>query len=226
MAEVSRETEQRPPQQLLDRLFASRLPIIESYVALLATRGVERGLLGPREAPRLWSRHILNCAVLSDLVPTGSALADLGSGAGLPGCVLAIARPDVHVTLIEPLLRRSVFLLEVRESLHLDNVEVVRARADEVRRPTAFDLVTARAVAPLHMLVQWALPLCRAGGELVAVKGKSASAELRRARPVMRQLDAGPVSIEQLGTGVLEVATTVVRIQSNGQRSSGRRGSS
>jgi len=156
--------------------------LAERYAALLATDGVVRGLIGPREAPRLWDRHLLNSAVVGACVPDGATVGDVGSGAGLPGLALAIARPDVKVTLIEPLLRRTRFLDEAVESLGLgDQVEVLRARAEELHGQRTFDVVTARAVAPLERLARWCLPLVVRHGELVALKGSSVADEIDEA---------------------------------------------
>src|SRR4051794_3351160 len=152
-----------PPLPAARSVFGDHLPLAEHYAQLLATDGVVRGLIGPREAPRLWDRHLLNCAVLSELIDTDAYVVDVGSGAGLPGIVLAIARPDLLVTLVEPLARRCDFLVEAVEALALEErVEVVRARAEEYTGPLA-DIVTARAVAPLDRLAGWCLPLARAG---------------------------------------------------------------
>ncbi len=190
-----------------------RLSLAESYAELLATAGVERGLIGPREAPRLWERHLLNCAVLGDLVPRGVTVADVGSGAGLPGLVLAIARPDLQVTLIEPLLRRTRFLEEAVEHLGLTGqVAVLRGRAEEVAGEGLFHTVTARAVAPLDRLAGWCLPLAAPGGELVAMKGASAPAEVAQAEPALRKLGCWPVVVEELGSGVLDEPTWAVRV--------------
>jgi 16S rRNA (guanine527-N7)-methyltransferase len=210
---VSRETE-RPDAAVIADWFGAGTAQIERYAELLATEGVRRGLIGPRELPRLWTRHLVNCVVVHRLMAAGSSVADLGSGAGLPGVVLAVARPDLSVTLIEPLLRRSRFLEEVTDDLGLSNVEVVRARAEELPGRATFDVVVARAVAPLDRLARWALPLCRPGGELLAIKGSSASAELEQATEALTRLHAGPASIEMCGAGVVEPATTVVRILS------------
>ena len=139
-----------------------------------------RGLIGPREAPRIWDRHLLNCAVLTDVLPDGTDVCDIGSGAGLPGLVLAIRRPDLRVTLVEPLLRRTTFLSEVVERLGLDNVEVRRGRAEELHGSAEFSVVTSRAVAPLPRLLAWSMPLVRQGGALVAMKGSSALDEVER----------------------------------------------
>ena len=190
-----------------------QLPMIEQYAALLATEGVIRGLIGPREVPRLWDRHILNSALMADLLPQDSTLADIGSGAGLPGLVLAIGRSDVHVTLIEPLLRRTTFLSEVVAELNLDNVEVVRGRAEEVHGKLTFDVVTSRAVAPLPRLLAWSMPLVAQDGRLLALKGSNIADELVAVLGDLRRgLCTEPV-IHSLGgsdglstTHVLEVA--------------------
>ena len=170
---------------------SGRLALAERYAAWLADDGVVRGLIGPREAPRLWERHLLNCAVLGEAVPAGARVADLGSGAGLPGLVLAIARPDVHVTLVEPLLRRTTFLEEVCADLAphgLDNVSVVRGRAEALHGERTFDVVTARALAPLERLLGWGMPLVAPHGALVAMKGSSAGEEIEAAAPVLHRL--------------------------------------
>ena len=151
------------------------------YGRLLATEGTVRGLIGPRELPRLWERHLLNSAAIASLVPAGARVVDVGSGAGLPGIPLALARPDLTVTLLEPLARRVAFLTECVDRLGLERVTVVRGRAEEgpVRRALGgADVVTARAVAPLDKLAGWCLPLLRPGGLLLAMKGSTAAAEL------------------------------------------------
>jgi 16S rRNA (guanine527-N7)-methyltransferase len=153
-----------------------RLSLLVRYAELLATEGVLRGLIGPREVPRLWDSHLLNCALVGPLVPEGASVADLGSGAGLPGLVLAIARPDLRVSLIEPMARRVAFLEEACAELGLGSVEVVRGRAEECR--SRFDVVTARALAALPKLLGWGMPLVAEGGQLLAMKGSSAAAEI------------------------------------------------
>ncbi len=190
-----------------------RLALAIEYAELLATDGVTRGLIGPREPPRLWERHLLNCAVLGEIVPQGATLADVGSGAGLPGLVLAIARPDLQVTLVEPLLRRTRFLDEVVARLGLDSqVSVVRGRAEDLADETSFHIVTARAVAPLERLARWCLPLVSSGGELIAMKGAGVEAEVTQAEADLRRLGSWPVSIVQLGTDVLAEPTWAVRL--------------
>jgi 16S rRNA (guanine527-N7)-methyltransferase len=186
--------------------------LAERFAHLLATEATVRGLIGPREVPRLWERHLLNCAVVADVLPQGATVADIGSGAGLPGLVLAIRRPDLAVTLVEPLLRRTTFLEEAVVELGLDHVEVVRARAEELAGRRSFDVVTSRAVAPLDRLARWSLPLVRPGGEMVAMKGSSAGAELESARPALRKLGGQVRGIELLGRGLLHTPVTVVRV--------------
>lgn len=200
---------------LLVSWFGEAAPLARRYVDLLATEGVQRGLLGPREVPRLWTRHIFNCVVVHPLIARSRSVADLGSGAGLPGVVLALARPDVHMTLIEPLWRRTRFLDLVVQELALPNLTVVRSRAEELAGEVVFDVVVARAVAPLERLVGWALPLCREGGELLAIKGSTACDELARAQGALTRLRAGAATIDTCGVGVVEPATTVIRIRSH-----------
>ena len=194
------------------RVFGSRLPLAERYVEHLATSGMERGLLGPREVPRLWSRHVLNCAVVADLIPDSSRVADVGSGAGLPGLCLAIARPDLHMTLIEPLERRVTWLNEVIQDLGLDNVRVIRGRAEQVVGDVDVDVVTARAVSALSGLAGLTIPLLHGHGEVLAIKGRSAAEEVDKAAKQIRKLGGKETSVVTAGGDVLEEHTTVVRI--------------
>ncbi|HEY0950298.1 16S rRNA (guanine(527)-N(7))-methyltransferase RsmG [Nocardioides sp.] len=190
-----------------------RLPLAERYAELLATEGVLRGLIGPREAPRLWDRHLVNCALLASAIPTGASVCDVGSGAGLPGLVLAIARPDLRVTLVEPLLRRTTFLTEVVSELELATVEVVRARADALHGERRFAVVTSRAVAPLERLLDWSMPLVEPSGELLAMKGSSAAVEVEDAAAALNRWGCGVPEIRDLtapGGGVSP--TVVVRV--------------
>jgi 16S rRNA (guanine527-N7)-methyltransferase len=186
--------------------------VLTAYADLLAGAGVERGLIGPREVPRLWGRHLLNCAVVVDpesgLVPEGTSVIDVGSGAGLPGLVWAIARPDLDVVLLEPLLRRATFLEEAVASLGLERVQVVRGRAEECRLTAA--VVTARAVAPLERLLTWVAPLVAPGGEVLALKGSSAAEEIVAAQVAGI---AGTFELIECGAGVVAPPTTVVRIR-------------
>ena len=194
-------------------VFGDRLDQASRYVDILLNRGIEWGLVGPREGPRLWERHILNSAALSDLVPQGSSVADVGSGAGLPGIPLAILRPDLQVDLVEPLLRRVTFLTQAVDELGItDRVTVVRARAEDHRG--AYDVVVARALAPLERLIGWCDPLRSPAGVILALKGRSAEEELAGARKAMaaRGLTAELLSVR--AHPAVE-PTTVVRLTSS-----------
>jgi 16S rRNA (guanine527-N7)-methyltransferase len=184
----------------------------ERYADLLAGVAVERGLLGPNEVPRLWERHLLNSAVIAELVPGPCSLVDLGSGAGLPGIVLALLLPDSEVTLLEPTLRRAVFLRECVADLALGNARVVRARAEQMPGTLAADVVTARAVAPLDRLAALALGLLKPGGILLAVKGARAAAEVRDAKRALSRLGVRDVEVLTAGSGKVDPAATVVRL--------------
>ena len=170
-SDVSRET-------LIERYFPERLDEIAAYAHFLTTAGIERGLIGPREGERIWERHIFNCLPVTQLLPQGASLFDIGSGAGLPGIVIALARPDLSVTLIEPLERRVSFLNEAVEGLNLEinKIEVIRGRAQDVKKSA--DFVTARAVAPLEKLKKMSWHMVKTGGSLLAMKGESASTEM------------------------------------------------
>jgi 16S rRNA (guanine527-N7)-methyltransferase len=208
---VSRETPSTP--EVARRAFPSdRLNLAERYAGLLATEGVVRGLIGPREAPRLWDRHLVNCALIGELILEGSTVCDVGTGAGLPGLVLAIARADLRVTLVEPLLRRTTFLEEVAESLQLGNVEVIRGRAEAVHGVRTFDVVTSRAVAPLERLLAWSMPLVAPTGALVAMKGSSVQDEIVAARAVLASWGCADPEIRVLGEDWPVSPTIAVRV--------------
>jgi 16S rRNA (guanine527-N7)-methyltransferase len=193
-------------------VFGSALPEVRKYAAILATRGVAWGVIGPREVPKLWDRHLLNCAAVTELIPAaGETLADVGSGAGLPGLVLAMLCPGLRITLVEPLERRVKFLNECIGQLGLGNVTVVRSRAEDLAGKLAVDVVTARAVAPLNRLVPLAAGLVRAGGMVLAIKGQGAEEELARARPALRRVGARRAEVLRVGQGKVSPATTVVR---------------
>ncbi|MCO1337709.1 16S rRNA (guanine(527)-N(7))-methyltransferase RsmG [Kocuria polaris] len=194
-------------------VFGERLELTERYVEHLATSGIERGLLGPREVPRLWGRHVLNCAVVTELIPPGAAVADVGSGAGLPGLTFALARPDLDITLIEPLERRCTWLGEVIEDLGLENVRVLRGRSELFFEDVNVDVVTARAVSALSKLADITLPLLHGRGELLALKGRSAAEEIEKARKVLRKRGALATEVLTAGESVLEEPTTVVRVR-------------
>lgn len=196
-------------------VFGERLGLAERYAEILASAGVERGLLGPREVGRIWDRHILNSAVVAELLDPGARVIDVGSGAGLPGIPLAIARPDLQVVLLEPLLRRSGFLTEVVDELGLA-VEVVRGRAEEraVRdRLSGADAVVSRAVAALDKLTKWSVPLLRQDGLMVAIKGERAPEEVREHRRVMEASGVVNVRVVRCGVNTLEQPATVVVAQ-------------
>jgi 16S rRNA (guanine527-N7)-methyltransferase len=196
--------------QVLGRPIDKRM---RRYVDMLATTGVERGLIGPRESGRLWDRHILNCVVLEQLIPAGAKVADLGSGAGLPGIVLALVRPDLQITLVEPLLRRATFLLQATEALELGStVEVARVRAEDYDG-APFDVVTARAVAPLDRLARLALPMLTGHGVLLAMKGRRAHNEVKEHAPELARLGAGRVEVVTVGAPGLAELTTVVVVE-------------
>ena len=207
----SRELPEAP--QAARAVFGDRFGLSVRYAELLADAGVQRGLIGPREVPRLWERHILNCAVLGELLPEGATLCDVGSGAGLPGIPVALARPDVRITLLEPLLRRTTFLEEVVRELGLDNVTVLRGRAEEMVGTLSVDVVTARAVAPLDRLAGWGLPLLRPYGMMLALKGDSAEQELVEHKAALVRLGAREWSVGTAGEGVVETPTHVVRVK-------------
>jgi 16S rRNA (guanine527-N7)-methyltransferase len=195
-------------------VFGDRFADAVRYAELLAEAGVQRGLIGPREVPRLWERHLLNCAVLSEVVPEGVTVCDVGSGAGLPGIPLALVREDLKITLLEPLLRRTNFLTEVVELLGLDHVTVMRGRAEEVMgKLPAVHVVTARAVAPLDRLAAWGIPLLRPYGEMLALKGDTAEEELKAAATALSKLGAVETSVLHVGEGVVDPLSTVVRVE-------------
>ncbi|GAA3867222.1 16S rRNA (guanine(527)-N(7))-methyltransferase RsmG [Streptomyces sp. NPDC003631] len=203
-----------PAPEQAPEVFGDRFADAVRYAELLAEAGVQRGLIGPREVPRLWERHLLNCAVLSEVVPEGVSVCDVGSGAGLPGIPLALVREDLKITLLEPLLRRTNFLTEVVELLGLDHVTVVRGRAEEVMgKLPPVHVVTARAVAPLDRLAAWGIPLLRPYGEMLALKGDTAEEELKSAATALTKLGAVQTSILHVGEGVVDPLSTVVRVE-------------
>jgi 16S rRNA (guanine527-N7)-methyltransferase len=208
---VSRETVPRPDAAVVAQLVVpGRVALLERYAELLATDGVALGLIGPREVPRLWERHLVNCALLGPLLPDSVSVADLGSGAGLPGLVLAIARPDLRVTLVEPMARRVAFLEEVCAELGLESVAIERTRAEHWKGQATFDAVTARALAPMARLLDWGMPLVGPGGSLLALKGRSAADELSAAEPQLRRwrVSAKVLAMSVPGSEV----STVVRV--------------
>ena len=209
--DVARET--LPVPSVAAALFGDRSAVAQAYAELLGSDGIVRGLLGPRERPRIWDRHILNCVVGADQAPVGSRVCDVGSGAGLPGLVWAIARSDLQVTLVEPLLRRATFLTEATEALQLSNVRVLRVRAEQLGGDERFDVVTSRAVAPLPRLLDWSMPLVRPGGVLLAMKGSGAREELRSVRAGASPWRVDTADVLTLGVGLIDPPATVIRLQ-------------
>jgi 16S rRNA (guanine527-N7)-methyltransferase len=213
----------QPTPPVAAEIFGPALKTAEQYAALLAGPAVQRGLLGPGEAARLWDRHLINCAVVAELVPAPCSLIDLGSGPGLPGIVFAMLLPDLSVTLLEPMARRVTFLQECVAELGLANAEVVRGRAEDMTGQLTADVVVARAVAPMDKLAGLALGLVKPGGLVLAIKGASAEDEVSRARSELRRLGARDVEVTSVGSGKVDPAATVVRFTAGQQRSrSGR----
>jgi 16S rRNA (guanine527-N7)-methyltransferase len=201
-----------PIPEVAHAIFGSVAPKAEQYASLLAGPGVDRGLIGPNEIPRVWERHLLNCAVVADLVPSPCSLVDLGSGAGLPGIVLALLLPDAEITLLEPMAKRATFLEECVSELDLGNVGVRRARAEELRGTAMADVVTARAVAPLGRLAMLAVGLLRPGGIVLAIKGAKAAQEIDAACDALTRLGVQDVEVLLAGSGKVDPAATVVRL--------------
>ncbi|WP_265442613.1 16S rRNA (guanine(527)-N(7))-methyltransferase RsmG [Flexivirga meconopsidis] len=201
------------PSAVAATIFGEQLPVAVRYAELLADSGVVRGLIGPRETPRIWDRHILNCAVLTELLEPSVTVTDVGSGAGLPGLVIAIRRPDLQVTLVEPLLRRVSWLTEVIDELELSNVSVTRGRAEELwdKLPAA-DVVTSRAVSALENLAKWSVPLVRPGGLWLPMKGASVGAEIEQSMTVLRAVGVDGIEVVECGVDLLDEPTTVAKL--------------
>jgi len=213
------------PPETAARVFGPELDRATRYAQLLAGAGIERGLIGPAELDRLWDRHLLNCAAISELFEPGQRVADIGSGAGLPGIPLALARPDLRITLIEPLLRRADFLHEVVADLALP-IDVVRGRAEDrdVRHQVGeSDAVTSRAVAALDKLAKWSLPLLRDGGRMLAMKGERAEEEVEMHRRVLESLGAVDAEVVKCGVEYLTPPVTVVVARRGARTQSARR---
>ncbi len=193
-------------------VFGEQTDLAERFVEHLVTTGIEWGLLGPREITKMWDRHVLNCAVVHELLPKGALVADVGSGAGLPGIALAIARPDVQFILIEPLERRVDWLDMVIDDLGLANVDVLRARSEQIVETVDVDIVTARAVSAMKSLIPMTVPLLHGSGELLAIKGQSAANEIEKADKVLRKFKTQHSEVLTVGDELLEVPTTVARL--------------
>ena len=201
-------------RSLAHTIFGEQRELAERYAHILGKRGAEQGLIGPREVDRIWERHLMNCALMTRVLDTHPVrtLADVGSGAGLPGLVLAIARPGIDITLIETMQRRVHFLNETVRELDLSNVEVVRARAEDLHGRREFQIVTARAVAALDTLATWTLPLVAGGGELIALKGQNAASEVQKAAKVLARLHGSDPRVEVIDSPEVQIPTTVVRV--------------
>lgn len=200
----------------IERVFGENADKAREYWGWLSAEATVRGLIGPREVPRLWERHILNCAAVGDAIEEDKSVVDIGSGAGLPGIPLALARPDLTITLLEPLLRRTTFLDEVVADLALKNVTVVRGRAEEkavVKQIGAVDVATSRAVAPLGKLAKWSLPLVRTGGHMIALKGSTAAEEIERDARDIKKAKGMNAEVIEVGSEYLATPTYVVRIE-------------
>jgi 16S rRNA (guanine527-N7)-methyltransferase len=193
-------------------VFGPALGLAQRYAGLLVGPASEHGLIGPRETARLWDRHLMNCAAVAELVPHPCSMIDLGSGAGLPGVVLAMLLPDSDIVLLEPMARRAAFLEECVRVLGLGNAVVRCARAEEVAGQLEADVVTARAVAPMKRLAGLALGLVRPGGVVLAIKGAGAAEELAQAGPVLSRLGARDVELLQAGRGKVSPPPTVIRL--------------
>lgn len=200
------------PSRSASEVFGDRLPIAIAYAELLATTGIEHGLIGPRETPKLWDRHIVNCAVMESLLPHLSKVIDIGSGAGLPGLVLAIARPDLQVTLIEPLQRRTNWLEVAVKELGLSHVRVWRGRAEEFAGRVQVPYVTARAVARLDKLYGWAAPLLPEGGKLIALKGQSAGEELAECSARLTRMGGLNANVISVGEGLVDPPSRIIEV--------------
>ncbi len=208
------------PPETASTIFGDAMPAAVQFAELLAAVGIERGLIGPREVDRLWDRHLLNSAVVGERIPNGARVIDIGSGAGLPGVPLSLARPDLDVTLLEPMARRVTWLEEVVDALRLSTT-VVRGRAEEPaikQQLSGADVVTARAVAPLDRLWGWTAPLLRPGGLLVALKGESAASEVARDGGAVKRAGGSLPVVGRCGVDVLETPATIIVVERVGVR--------
>ena len=224
MSHVSSEPTPPPTPPVAAQVFGDRLAMAEAFTALLSDSGVSHGLVGPREVPRLWERHVLNCAVAQEAIPQGVRLIDVGSGAGLPGLALAVARPDLDVHLVEPMLRRTTWLSGAVETLDLENVTVHRGRAEQFWGTLSAPVVTARAVARLAELARWCLPLLEPHGSMLALKGASAAEELAEDLEALRQAGSVGEEVRYYGQGIVDPLTTVVHVRVGERVPAGRPG--
>lgn len=200
-----------PEPAAAGQIAGDRIDALRAFAEDLGARGETLGLIGPLEPPRLWTRHLLNSAILAPLITEGSRVADIGTGGGMPGLVLAIVRPDAHFLLVEPMERRCIWLNEQAQRLGLSNVDVKRGRAEEFHGAFEVDQVTARAVTALRKLVPLTAPLLRDGGELLLLKGDSVQKEIDASEKVLRKYKVHDLSVETLGAGLLAETTRVFR---------------
>jgi 16S rRNA (guanine527-N7)-methyltransferase len=209
----AREVPVLPPVPASARaVFGDRLALAEHFAEILADTGTAHGLIGPREVPILWDRHLLNCAVVHEAFPAGATICDIGSGAGLPGLALAIARPDLRLHLVEPMLRRTQWLQAAIDALGLTGCTVHRGRAEDLHGELSVPYATARAVARIDKLARWTFPLLEPGGTLVALKGSQASEELAAEEPALRRLGMTSARVVEYGANVLEVPTMALEL--------------
>lgn len=193
-------------------IFGSRLNLAEAYASALARDSETFGLLGPRELPKLWSRHILNSAVVAEYISDSATVADVGAGAGLPGIPIAIARPDIQMTLIEPMERRSEWLVSIVKELGLENVKVVRARGEETTN-LDIDVVVARAVAALAKLIGFTAPVLKGQGQILAIKGERVTEEMAEAKQLFAKFGITESDVVFAGEKLLEQPTRLARIR-------------
>lgn len=204
---------EEPPRGGTEQFGADAWLKLEGFATLLGREGEVRGLVGPRELERLWTRHILNSTAVVEFLPESGIVADVGSGAGFPGVVVAIMRPDLHVDLIESMERRTDWLLDVKHELDLDNVNVIRSRAEDMRKKYAADVVTARAVAALKKLLPWTLPLLKPGGHLIALKGRRAEQEIMDADAQLMEFGAQSADVYDIDVWGTDEGTRIVDVE-------------
>lgn len=201
------------PNEAVREFFGPQFGPMDHFARMLVEEGELRGLIGPRELPRLWSRHIVNSAAVLGFIPEGVQVLDVGSGAGFPGLVVAIARPDLDVHLVEPMVRRCEWLADVAGEIGLENVTIHNARAEELYNVGETDIVTSRAVANLKQLTRWTMPLVLPGGKMLALKGRRAAEEVKAARPLLKKFNVGRVHVHEVPSLMEEESTRVVEMQ-------------
>ena len=209
-ADMPVETEYVGPGQAERDFFGDAFAAVDHYATMLCDEGELRGLIGPRELPRLWSRHLVNCGLATQFLPSRGIVGDIGSGAGFPGIVMACMRPDLEFVLIDPMERRCEWLTDVITEVGLDNVQIARARAEELHKTASFDVVTSRAVASMPKLLRFCAPLVVRKGRIVALKGKQAVAEVDSARNLFKRYKFNSVKVHEVASPVDDEVTRVV----------------